>query len=493
MLPFVVESAVLAGLASVCGLAFAAAALRALVSAGPGGIPRLADVKIDATVVLFTVAVAAFVTISCSLVPAMGAGRGHFALREAGRSGTAGRRQHRIRGGLVAAQIALALIALAGSGLLLRTFTRLHAIEPGWNPDHVSTFWLSLPRASYKSDRSVVQFYARLAEQVAALPGVQMTGLSSRLPFEAHGINQNPLYPEDDPSYATKLPPLQLFSAVDANYFRAMQIPLVAGRTFDRMETQREGDAIVSRTTAEFFWKDPSGAAALGKRFRPLPTARWYTVVGVVGDTRDMALADSPSQAVYFPVTADPDSLLSGGQRTLALVVRTAGDPTAIDRAVRQSAHTLDPTQPIFDVRPMTAVFRAATEQLSVIIVTLGGAAVVTLLLGAVGLYGVLAYVVTLRRRELGIRIALGASPRAVAAAITRYGIALTSIGIVFGLSIFASVARLLRGLLFGVTANDPLTLCGATGILLAIAMLASYLPARRAANVDPAEALRAQ
>ncbi|MFI5179237.1 MAG: FtsX-like permease family protein, partial [Vicinamibacterales bacterium] len=452
-------------------------------------------VKVDATTVLFALAAAALVAIACSLIPAMRAGQSHLALREGGRSGTAGRRQHRVRGGLVAAQIALALVVLAGSGLLMRTFQRLNAIRPGWDPEHVATFWTSLPRASYKNDLFVVQFYSRLVERVAALPGVQMVGVTSRLPLETHAVsqNQNPLYPEDDPSYTTKLPPLQLFSAANADYFRAMGIPLLAGRTFDRMEAQREGDAIVSRSTAQFFWKDPTGVAALGKRFRPLPTGRWYTVVGVVGDTRDTGLADPPSQAVYFPVTADPGSVLAGSQRTMALVVRTAGEPAAIVPAVRQVVHDLDPTQPVFDVRSMTAVLRAATAQLSFIILILSSAAAVTLVLGAVGLYGVLAYVVTLRRRELGIRIALGASPRAAAAAMARYGLTLTGVGIAFGLAIFALVARFLRAQLFGVAASDPLTLGGSTLILLAIAMLASWLPARRAARVDPADALRSE
>ena len=490
---FFTESAVLAAVAAIVGLAAAAVAVRTLVAVGPAGIPRLAEVTIDARTVLFTLAVSGLVTVSCSVLPALRAGHGTLALREGGRSGTAGRGQHRVRGGLVAGQIALALVVLAGSGLLMRSFERLHAIRPGFDPAHVSTFWVSLPPARYKGDTSVVQFYSRLIERVAALPGVGVVGLTSRLPFASHGVNPNPLYPESDPTYATKLPTLQLFSAANAEYFRAMGIPVVAGTTFEGMETQREGDAIVSRSTAQFFWKDSTGVAAVGKRFRPLPTSRWYTVIGVVGDTRDTALAAPPSQAVYFPVTLEQGSVLAQAQRTMALAVRTAGERTAIAPAVQQAVRELDPTLPIFDVKPMTDVVGAATAQLTFIILVLGGAAAVTLILGAVGLYGVLAYVVTLRTRELAIRIALGASPRAVAAAMTRYGIVLTSVGIAFGLVFFAFVARFLRGLLFGVAASDPLTLGGSALILFAIAMLASWVPARRAARVDPADTLRAE
>jgi putative ABC transport system permease protein len=493
LLYFLAESAVLAFVAAGLGLALAAAAVRALVAAGPAGIPRLAEVHIDARTVLFTFAVAALVAAGCSLLPALRAGRGGLSLSGGERGGTAGRVQHRVRGGLVAAQIALALVVLAGSGLLLRTFERLRAVRPGWNPDRVASFWVSLPPARYQGDSSVVQFHARLVARVAALPGVAAVGLTSRLPLEAHGVNHNPLYPEDDPSYASKLPPLQLISAVNPEYFRAIGIPLVAGRTFARMEGQREGDAIVSQSTARFFWNDSTGAGALGKRFRALPTSRWYTVIGVVGDTRDTALTGPPSQAVYFPVTAEPGSVLAQGQRTMALVVRTTGDPEAIAPAVQRAVRELDPTLPVFDVRPMTAVFGAATAQLAFVILILGGAAAVTLILGAVGLYGVLAYVVTLRTRELGIRMALGASPRAVAAAMARYGIALTGAGIAGGLALFVPAARFLRARLFGVAASDPLTLAGSALILLVVALLASWVPARRAARVDPAEALRAQ
>jgi hypothetical protein len=205
---------------------------------------------------------------------------------------------------LVAAQIA-GLPVLAGSGLLLRTYERPNAVRPGFDPQHVSTFWVSLPAAGYKRDTDVVAFYSRLVDRVAPLPGVQVVGLTSRLPLESHGLDPNPLYPEDDPSFATRLPPLQLFTAINGDYFRAMGIPILAGRTFARMGAQREGDAIVSRSAAEFFWKDSTGVAALGKRFRPLPTSRWYTVIGVVGDTRDTTLVDASSPAVYMPETLE--------------------------------------------------------------------------------------------------------------------------------------------------------------------------------------------
>jgi predicted permease len=492
-LHFFAESGVLAAMAAVLGLAAAAVAVRSLVTAGPVGIPRLTEVRIDAITVLFTLGLAAMVAVSCSFIPALRIGRGGLALREGGRSGTAGRIHQRVRGGLVMAQIALALVVLAGSGLLMRTFERLHAIRPGFDSQHVSTFWIALPPTRYKVDTSIVQFYSRLVERVAALPGVEVVGLTSRLPLESHGVNPNPLYPEDDPSYEKKLPPLQLFTTVNGDYFRAMGIPLLAGRTFDYMAGQRDGDAIVSRRTAQFFWRDSTGVTVLGKRFRPLPTGRWYTVIGVVDDARDTALATPPPQTVYFPETLEKDGVAKVTKRTMALVVRTTNEPTSIAPGVLRAVRELDPTLPVFDAKPMAAVLTAATAQLTFIILILGGAAAVTLILGAVGLYGVLAYVVTLRTRELGIRIALGATPRTVASAMTRYGIGLTGVGIAFGFVIFALVARFLRSLLFGVAPSDPLALGGSALLLVAIAALASWVPARRAARVDPADALRAE
>jgi putative ABC transport system permease protein len=487
-----IESAVLAAVAATLGLAAAALALRALVAAGPAGIPRLTEVRLDATTLLFTLGVAAFVAAACSCVPAMRAGRGGLALREGGRHGTTGRTQQRVRGALVAAQIALALVVLAGSGLLLRTFQRLHGIRPGFEPERVSTFWTSLPPTRYAGDSAIVRFYSALVARVAAIPGVAAVGLTSRLPFELHGTDPNPIYPEDDPTYDKQLPPLQLFTAVNADYFRAMSIPLIAGRTFDRMDLQREGDAIISRKTADFFWKDSTGASALGKRFRPLPTGRLYTVVGVVGDTRDTSLAAPASQAVYFPEALEQGNATEQTRRTMALVVRTTNEPASIAPAVQRAVRDLDPTLPVFDAKPMVNALSAATAQLTFIILILGGSAAVTLLVGAVGLYGMLSYVVTLRTRELGIRVALGASPLEVAVMTMRYGLGLTGAGIAVGFVLFVVVAQFLRSLLFGVAPTDPATLGASVALLGLVATFASWVPARRAAHVDPVEALRA-
>jgi putative ABC transport system permease protein len=392
---------------------------------------------------------------------------------------------------MVAVQIALALVVLAGSGLLLRTFQQLTAVRPGFESTNVATFWLSLPRARYANDSVVVRFWSSLTERTAALPGVRSVGITSRLPLLRHGMNQNPFYAEGDASAASKIPPLQLYANTDAGYFEALGIPVLAGRTFDRMGVQQLGEAVISQRTAEQFWKDPTGRAAIGKRFRTLPTRPFVTVVGVVGNLRDTSLAGLPTQSVYFPVTAMRDTLTGQSQRTMALVVKTSGDPDLIRGSVQSLIRELDPTLPTFDVQPMTTVVQESMARLTFMIIMLGAAAAVTLLLGAIGLYGVMAYVVTLRTRELGVRVALGASPRSVAMMMTRQGLALTLVGIAGGIVMFTVVARFLRSFLYGVGTSDPLTIAMASAFLTGVAFLASWIPARRASRVDPVTAMR--
>lgn len=491
---FLAESVVVTVVSAAAALGLAALAIRLLVTMGPQSIPRLAEVHIDLATVIFAIVISALVAFVCSIVPALRIGRVDLshALREGGRGGTSGRARQRIRSALVAGQIALALVALASSGLLLRTFQRLNAVRPGFEPQGLATFWLSLPFARYPNDTAAVRFYSQLVDRVRGLPGVKDVGLSSRLPFVQNGWSQDPFYPEDDlATYANRIPPLNFYTTTDGGYFRTMGIPLVAGKTFDRPELQRPSDAIISRQTAIQFWKDSTGQRVLGKRFRELPGGPWLTVIGVVGDTRDTSLAAAPSLVVYRAQSVGGDG--HQPQWTMGLVVRTASEPTSISAAVQRAVRELDPTLPLFDIRTMTEVTAASMAQLSFTIIVLGAAALVTLILGAVGLYGVMAYVVSLRTRELAVRIALGATPSAVVRMLTKQGVAVTGFGIAGGLVLFMIVARALKSLLFGVASTDPLTLASASLLLVGIAALASWIPARRTSRVDPADVLRAE
>jgi putative ABC transport system permease protein len=491
---FFQESAVLAVISAALGLGVAAIAIKLLVAAAPAQIPRLAEIQIDWVVVAFTVVVALVVAAACSAIPALRFVRGGSlsGLREGGRGGTVGSQRQRARSMLVAAQMAFALVVLAASGLLMRSFARLHAVKPGFATDGVATVWLSAPQLRYPKDSAIVQFYSRLTERVAQIPGVQAVGVTSRLPLETHGIDMDPIWIEGDEASTKRVPPLELYTTVDPGYFRAMSIPLIAGRTFDRIDRQHYDEAIISTETAKQFFHDSTGRSALGKRFRQLPGTPWHTIIGVVGGTRDTALAAPPSRVVYFPESVSGDTIINQLARTMAIVARTNGDVAATTRAIQQAIREVDPTVPTFDVRSMRAAADASIAQLSFTMVVLGVAAGVTLILGVVGLYGVIAYVVTLRTRELGVRIALGAQPSAVAVMVTKQGLAVSAIGIVVGLVIVVAAARFLRSFLFEVAPTDPMTLAAATSILIVLALLASWIPARRAAKVNPLEALRA-
>ncbi len=491
---FFAESAVLTAISAVVGIGVAAVAIRALVSAGPSDIPRLAEVHVDGAVVAFTLIVGTLVALACSAMPAVRFLRSEplAGLRDGGRGGTVGAHRQRARGALVAAQVAFALVVLAASGLLLRSFQHLRAVQPGFDPENVATLWLSIPSQRYASDTSITQFYTRLVEQAAQLPGVTAAAITSHLPFGGNGMDSDPLYVEGDETFTKKIPPLEIYQSVDGGYFKAMGIPLIAGRTFDRLERQHADEAIISQETARVFFHDSTGHTALNKRFREMPGGFWYTVIGVVGSVRDTALAAPPTRTVYRPEAFGGATDLGQLDRTMALVVRTRGNELQATRAMQTMIRTIDPTLPTFGVRSMRTAVAASMARLTFTMIILAVAAVVTLILSVVGLYAVIAYVVTLRTRELGVRIALGAQPRAVAAMVTRQGMALCGVGMMAGLVLVAVTGRFLRALLFEVAPSDPVVLGGTVAVLLLAAFVATWIPARRAARVDPIEALRA-
>jgi putative ABC transport system permease protein len=495
MAHFFTESALLAAISSVLALGVAYAAIRALVAAGTADIPRLSEIHVDGATVAFTFVTAALVALACSVIPAIRFMRSDAlsGLREGTRGGTAGAHRQRARSILVTAQMAMALVVLAASGLLLRSFQRVHAVRPGFNADGVATLWLSAPQVRYPNDTSVARFYAQLTERARQLPGVTAAGIASHLPLQDNGTDMDPFFVEGDVSTATKIPALEVYTTADAGYFEAMGIPLIAGRMFDRMERQHGDEVLISRETAMHFFHDSTGQSALNKRFRELPSGPWLTIVGVVGSVRDTSLQAPSVRSVYYPQAVSPDTLSAGPKRTMALVARTTGDVAATTRSLQRLVRELDPTLPTFEVHSMREVLDASIARLSFTMVMLGVAAGVTLVLGIVGLYGVIAYVVTLRTRELGVRIALGAQPRQVAAMVTRQGLVLSAAGIGVGLALVAVVARFLRSFLYEVAPTDPATLAAAAGLLLLFGLMASWLPARRAARVDPMEALRAE
>jgi putative ABC transport system permease protein len=497
---FFAESMLLAGIASVLAVAADVVGVKLLVSAGPAEIPRLAEIHVDAMTIAFTAVVALLVAVACSTIPALRFLHGNplASLREGGRGGTAGGHRQRARSILVAVQMAFALVVLAGSGMLFRSFQRLHAVKPGFDPENVATLWVSLPPRTYATPASIVRFYANLTQRAANVPGVKSVGITSTVPLTHFQKKSNGFFVEGDATYAHSIPPLQYYVKTDGGYFKTMGIPLIAGRTFGPIVAlQQPDEAIISQHTAEQFFHDPTGRSALGKRFQPIPHSAWHTIVGVVGSVRDTSLSAPVTGAVYVPeaVTIDTGAHLPLGMAlspTMALVARTAIDAAAVTRALQALVRELDPTLPTFDARTMHATMERSMARVSFTMVILGVAAGVTLVLGIVGLYGVIAYVVTMRTREIGVRIALGAQPRSVMRMVAKQGLALSLAGVAAGIALSLITARFLRVLLFEVTPSDPIALGGAAATLVALALLASWVPARRAARVDPTESLRA-
>jgi predicted permease len=409
-------------------------------------------------------------------------------LRDGGRSETAGKTRQRLRATIAALQIAVALVVSVGSALLLRTFHRLYQERPGFDASDVMTIWTQLPFARY-GDSASVTFYGRLVESVRNLPNVRAAGLTTRLPLGA-GETRSQSFRVEGEDRTLALP----IYAVDDGYFTTLRIPLLAGRGFHRLGVQRDEDVMISQRAAATIWNDPTGKAALGRRLVLSPSGPAYSIVGVVGDVRDQDLATAPSALVYMPQAvpmgtgAEPRA-----RRTMALVVRTSGPPTPVVAAVRRVVRDLDPTVPIFNVEAMSDVVRASTARLSLTLALMSAAAAITLVLGTIGLYGVMAYMVALRTREFGVRVALGADPQDLARAVAVRGLGLIGSGIAGGFVLYAIAAPFLRAFLYGVTPSDPLTLVGAALALIVTGSLASWLPARRAARVDPAQALRAE
>ena len=494
---FLIEACVLAAIGAAIGAVLAQVGTRLLVRFGPPGIPRLAEIRVDWTVLAFTALIAALVALACSALPASRVASLQLGtvLKEGGRSGMAGRERHRARSVLIAGQVALSLVLLAGSGLLARTVWRLEQVPLGFDPAHVLTLRVSLPAAKYPRPADVASFYDRTLAGLRELPGVTTVGAVSKLPLD--GLS--PLAPvsiEGRTVPPGTIPEVYAFPVASADYFRAMGIALVAGQQFHEAtnpETLRE--MLVSRAFAERYWPGDRGARAIGQHIRYNDALPWNTIVGVVKSVRDTSLTSAALAEIYFPLfTARegvPDSLAPPMPRVMSLVIRGVGDPLALAGVAQRAIQGLDPALPVYDLRPMTAVISRVTARTSFVLVVLGLGAAVTLILGAVGLYGIIAYMVGMRRREIGVRIALGARSGEVSRMIVREGMMLAAAGVAVGLLVFAVVARFLTALLFEVSPVDPLTLGAVTVVLLAIAALASWVPARRAGRTDPLEALR--
>jgi putative ABC transport system permease protein len=478
------ESVLLGVIGGALGVMLAAWGLSALVALAPADLPRISEARLDARVLLFSLAVSLASGIIFGLMPALVASKTDLisSLKESGRSDTASRSRSRLRRVLVAAEVGLAVVLLIGAGLLLRSFAKLLDVSPGFDSHNVLTLRFSLPRAQYNDRARVTGFLNAVLERIATTPGVEHAAAAFQPPFmggdnTVFTIRDRQANPGDPAPHADYL-------YVTSDYFRAMGIPLRKGRLFEMADMRTQGPigdgsaVIIDEALANRFWpdRDPIGASIGWGTQGP-----WARIVGVVGTVHSKDLIGAPEGAVYYPYYFGD----------AALVVRTADDPHRLAQTIREQMLAVDSNQPVYDIKTMDERLARSLEARRFAATLLGVFAALALLLAAIGLYGVIAYLVTQRRHEIGIRLALGASRTEVLKLVLRQAVQLALVGIALGLAAAFVLTRLLASLLYGVSATDPLTFAAICAILLAVALTASYVPARRATRIDPMVALR--
>jgi predicted permease len=481
------ESLVLGVAGGVLGLAIAFAAVRLFVSYGAMELPRLEEVGIDATVLAFAVAVSLFAGILFGLVPILRLESSKLAagLNEFGRGLTAGRERLSVRAILVTCQVAFALVLLIGSGLMARSYWRLRSVEPGFDPSSTLTFELALPEGQYPGEPEAARFARELTERVGDLPGVVASAVTSRLPLSG-SYDNSAVSVEDFPVPEGQIPPVHPVRFVSPDYFRTLSIPLLEGTPFTWSESaDAPRTAIVSRAFADKYWP---GKSPLGKRIQLMTGREFFEIIGVAGTVRDESLDKEPAQTVYFPY-GHTGSVI----RYLQVAVRTRTEPRAFFDSIREEVRRLDKNLPLSGVRTMEQMAARSTARTTFTMILLGTSAVVAVLLGCIGIYGVVSYLVSQRKNEIGIRIALGAGTSEVQRMFVANGLRTAIAGTVFGLAGALALTRVLSSLLFEVRPFDPLTYAAAAITILGVAVAASALPARRAARVDPVIALRGE
>jgi predicted permease len=488
------ESVLLAIAGGALGLLFAFWGLQWMQLLGAKSVPRLHEIRINGGVLLFTLAVSLTSALLFGLVPALRAARLDLQTELKDGQGAAagfssftrGGTRQRTRKALVVAELMLSVMLLVGAGLLIRSFARLQAVAPGFNPDGVLTLELTLMPPRYADTTKVQEAYRDLWTRLAGVPGVIAAGGISSLPLsnmmawgpitvEGRAVSANERFVNVDQRVAA------------ADYFKTMEIPLKQGRLFTAEDTRTSPRvAVIDERMAQTLW---AAGDALGKRFRTggidtAPDVPWITVVGVVGSIKQDALDTESRMAVYFPQ-------MQLTPRGITVVARTAGEPSAAAPSVRRAIHDMDPNLPVFNVRTMTSRVdeSLARRRFSMLLLTIF--AVLAAGLAAVGIYGVIAFLVAHGTREVGIRIALGATPRGIGLLVLRHGLAIAAVGLGLGVAGAFVVTRLMRSLLFGVGAADPTTYLAVAVFVAATALLASYIPARRAARLDPMRSLR--
>jgi predicted permease len=491
----VTETLLLGAAGGALGLALGYAGVRVLARYGLDATPQGTLVSLDMSVILFTIGLSIALALLIGLVPVIAVRHLNLsqAFREDGRSGTASRGARLLRRTLVAAQVAFAFMLLIGAGLLLASFQRVLAVQPGFDASHVLTGIVNPPATRYKDDAEVRAFWNRLLERVRALPGVEAAGITSTIPLSGDTSDSVIVAEGYVMSRGESLiSPFQ--ASVSSGYFEAMGIPLKRGRLFTESDTESSQKVIViDERLAKRFWK---GQDPVGRRMwkpdsaqdltasGPGPKAHWYTVVGVVGNVRLTGLTEKePVGAYYFPSTQEVE-------RGMVMATRTAGDPSAVAAGIREQVRQIDPELPFFSVKPMQQRVEESlvNRRTPMLLAAVFGA--IALFLAAIGIYGVLAYQVAQRRKEIGIRLALGSDGRRIFGLVVSEGLWLVAAGAAAGLAGAFAIRRAIETQLFGVQPMDPSVLAIVFGTLALVAFLACAVPARRAAHIDPVIAL---
>ena len=476
----ITESLLLSILGGALGAALAMWGVKLLVSLSEGSLPRTADVKIDATVLGFTLLISIFTGLLFGLAPAFRTMKVNLidSLKE-GTRGAEGTLRNRTRSLLVVFESAVAVMLLIGAGLLVRSLIALQNVNPGFDPDNVMTLRVDLSRTKYNTPEKSANFFRELEQRMSSLPGVETVGFVTELPMSGQ-LNDMPFIVEGRPPVG----PNQEFGAdwrrVNQNYFSALRIPLLRGRNFTEQEVQQSDKVmIVSQALVNAAFPNEE---ALGKRLITGIRSEPYEIIGIVGDIRDRSLDRNPFATMYFPTRQTG---------RMNVVIRTQNDPLSIVGGVRKEVQALDPEQPISAIRTMNEWVALSVAAPRYRTTLLGLFAVLAVILAATGIYGVMSYSVAQRTHEIGVRMALGARQLDVLKLVVRQGMLLTLVGVILGLGAAYALTRVMSSLLFGVTEKDPITFGVVAALLIAVSFVACFVPARRATKVDPLEALR--
>ena len=491
-----VESVVLGVMSGVAGVGLAYVGVRFLVAIGPANLPRLNEIAIDARTLGFTVGLSVLSGLLFGLIPTLKYARplAGSALQSAGRTISASRDRHRARNLLVVGQVAMALVLLMSAGLMIRTYAALRKVDPGFaDPRHLQVMRISIPDSLIAKPERVTRTQNAILDKLAAIQGVKAVGFASEMPMEGFDSNWDQVYAQDRVYADNTIPPLRLYKYISPGLLQTAGTRLIAGREMTWSEIYGlQSKVIVSEKLARELWGTPS--AAVGKHLREFPMTPWYEVIGVVQDVPEKGVQEKAPEIVYWPPIiywpfVEPHVQ---AQRTMTFAIRSDRASTeSFLNEVRAAVWSANAELPLASVRTMQEVYDKSMARTSFTLAMLGIGGAMALALGIIGIYGVMSYTVSRRKREIGIRLALGAQGGDVLQMVLKQGTQLVVVGVVIGIGAALGLTRLMTHLVFGVTAHDPLTFVAVAVLLLLIALLACYIPARRATLVDPMVVLR--